>query len=301
MEGDTGRPPSPDDDDRRASRRLPASAVPNLKARLLSGPDVRLVDVSRRGVLLETNTRLMPDSVVRMKFVADDGTLVLKGVVARSNVSALGDHGLIYRTAVTFEEEISLCRDVLWAEHDGDDDPTPPAPVPPGDKGEEDEGAVEFDGFSADDLELALDDPSLLDEPLATPAPVALTNGDELLAVEELFDLQDFLSVETLSAEAPGGDDLSVPDALFAAVDLPDPADPLEGGDDLLASVDDLVPFDDPVAGDALAAAPESTAGGALTLDFPQPDAAEPPFDDTVIELIDTCDPARARLAVNDW
>lgn len=101
--------------DRRTSPRVPASAVPDLKARLLAGPDVRLVDLSRRGVLLETQTRLLPGSPVRLKFVAQDATLVLKGAVVRSSVCTCGEHGLIYRTAVTFDEDIAICDDSLWS------------------------------------------------------------------------------------------------------------------------------------------------------------------------------------------
>jgi hypothetical protein len=110
--------PLPDDEpdgaERRTSPRVPASAVPQLKARLLAGPDVRLVDLSRRGVLLETQTRLLPGSPIRLKFVADDATLVLKGSVVRSSVSTFGEQGLVYRTAVTFDQDISICDESLW-------------------------------------------------------------------------------------------------------------------------------------------------------------------------------------------
>lgn len=111
--------PSPDEEpdgaDRRSSPRVPAASVPNLKARLLAGPDVRLVDLSRRGVLLETQTRLLPGSPIRLKFVADDATLVLKGSVVRSSVSTFGEQGLVYRTAVAFDQDISICDESLWS------------------------------------------------------------------------------------------------------------------------------------------------------------------------------------------
>lgn len=108
------QPHEPDGAERRTSPRVPASAVPHLKARLLAGPDVRLVDLSRRGVLLETQTRLLPGSPVRLKFVADDATLVLKGAVVRSSVCTFGEQGLIYRTAVAFDEDIAICDESLW-------------------------------------------------------------------------------------------------------------------------------------------------------------------------------------------
>lgn len=107
--------------ERRRSPRRPAALVPNLKARLLAGPDVRLVDVSRRGVLLETDTRLMPGSPIRVKFVADDSNLVMKGCVVRSSVAVVSGTGLVYRTAISFDEDISICDESLWHE-----DPAPP-------------------------------------------------------------------------------------------------------------------------------------------------------------------------------
>lgn len=118
------RRPEPDDsgENRRQSPRRPASAIPNLTARLFAGSDVRLVDVSRRGVLIETDARLLPNSPISIKFVTTDTTVVLKGSVVRSSVNIVSDKGVVYRTAVAFEEDIALCDESLWAE------PEPVAP-----------------------------------------------------------------------------------------------------------------------------------------------------------------------------
>jgi hypothetical protein len=102
--------------DRRRSPRKPAAAVPYLKARLVAGPDVRIIDVSRRGILLETETRLLPNSPIAIRFVAADASLVLKGCVVRSSIAQLTGVELRYRTAVAFEEDIRLCDDSLWQE-----------------------------------------------------------------------------------------------------------------------------------------------------------------------------------------
>lgn len=101
-------------DERRGSPRRPASMVPNLKARLLAGPDVRLVDISRRGLLLETDSRLMPGSAIRIKLVADDANVVMKGCVIRSSVAVVTGEGIVYRTAISFDEDIALCDATLW-------------------------------------------------------------------------------------------------------------------------------------------------------------------------------------------
>ena len=101
-------------EERRRSVRLPASAVPYLSARLVGGPDVRLINISRRGVLVETTTRLLPGSPVGIKFVAADATLILRGCVVRSSVAVLNGSALRYHTAVAFNEDIGLCDASLW-------------------------------------------------------------------------------------------------------------------------------------------------------------------------------------------
>lgn len=118
-----------DGSERRTSPRRPASLIPNLKARLVAGTEVRLVDVSRRGVLLETDTRLLPGSPIRIKFVADDANMVLKGCVVRSSVNIVSGEGLVYRTAVSFDEDISLCDASLWEDTSAQDHADEPAPL----------------------------------------------------------------------------------------------------------------------------------------------------------------------------
>jgi hypothetical protein len=102
--------------ERRLSPRLPASVAPDLKARLLAGAEVRLVDLSRRGVLLETDTRLLPGSPISVRFLTSDAALVMNGCVVRSSVAVVSAGGLVYRTAVAFEEDLALCDASLWGE-----------------------------------------------------------------------------------------------------------------------------------------------------------------------------------------
>lgn len=131
-------------ENRRQSPRRPGSAVPDLKARLLAGSEVRLIDVSRRSVFIESDARLLPGSPISIRFVTTDATLLLKGTVVRSSVSLVSDTGLAYRTAVAFEEDIRLCDESHWDEADdggaeadvalrvvrGGDEPAPEPDVP---------------------------------------------------------------------------------------------------------------------------------------------------------------------------
>lgn len=123
--------PSPDaSEERRRSVRLPASAVPYLAARLVGGPDVRLINISRRGVLVETTTRLLPGSPVGIKFVAADATLILRGCVVRSSVAVLNGSALRYHTAVSFSEDIGLCDASLWGPAAAVSSASPSSPEP---------------------------------------------------------------------------------------------------------------------------------------------------------------------------
>jgi len=103
-------------DQRRGDVRRPASAAPDLKARLASASTVRLLNISRRGVLLETDARLTPHSVIAIRFVASRGSLLLKGCVVRSSVAMLTGETLTYKTALSLDQDLSVCDETLWRE-----------------------------------------------------------------------------------------------------------------------------------------------------------------------------------------
>jgi hypothetical protein len=94
--------------ERRRAPRESATRVGYLKARLMGGPEVTLKDVSRRGVLLETESRLLPGVVVGIRFLAADATLTMRGCVVRSSVAHLTGSALKYHTALAFDDELTL-------------------------------------------------------------------------------------------------------------------------------------------------------------------------------------------------
>src|SRR5262245_25674763 len=91
--------------DRRKDVRHPASAIPQLSVRLPRAPEVVLIDVSRRGALIETNTRLRPGLKVDIRFVTEDTQITLSGCVVRSSVSDVSNTQLKYRSALSFGED----------------------------------------------------------------------------------------------------------------------------------------------------------------------------------------------------
>ena len=101
---------------RRASVRRPASRVPELKARVVAGREVRLINVAKRGVLFETEERLLPNTSIRIRFQGTGREAVIAGHVVRSSVSRLSDRMLCYKTAVSLDEDLSVCDADLWRE-----------------------------------------------------------------------------------------------------------------------------------------------------------------------------------------
>lgn len=97
--------------DRRRHTRVPADAVPQLSARLVGGPPVRLLDISRRGAQLETNMHLQPGRAVHIRFIAADTTLTLKGAIVRSRVAMLDGEHVTYHAALAFNEDLVVCPD----------------------------------------------------------------------------------------------------------------------------------------------------------------------------------------------
>jgi hypothetical protein len=102
--------------ERRAHPRIPASAVPHLTARVAGGPAVRLIDLSKRGVQIETTLLMRPGSTVAVRFLTPDATVTLTGAVVRSTVAVLPHRGEVtYHSALAFNDELTLCGDELQA------------------------------------------------------------------------------------------------------------------------------------------------------------------------------------------
>jgi len=93
--------------ERRNWPRIPADALPNVSAKLATGPDIRLVDLSRGGARFECEKRLLPGAKVALRLVTPDGTLVVRGRVVRSRIVRLERGGLGYDAAIAFNETLN--------------------------------------------------------------------------------------------------------------------------------------------------------------------------------------------------
>jgi hypothetical protein len=93
--------------DRRASVRHDSSELGTVVARVLGRCDARLLDVSRRGVLFESEARLLIGSQTTIRITTTDTSVAMKGTVVRSRVATLGK-AVVYQTALELDEDLTL-------------------------------------------------------------------------------------------------------------------------------------------------------------------------------------------------
>ena len=103
---------APSHDDRRIDQRHDARALGPVVARLVGGSEVRLIDFARRGVLLESDTRLLIGAKATIKITTTDTTISVRGQVVRSRVAGVKGGALMYHTAMALEEELGLADSV---------------------------------------------------------------------------------------------------------------------------------------------------------------------------------------------
>ena len=98
-----------DSAERREAARWPAPHVPWFRdMKLISGPEVQLINVSRGGALLEGETYLSPRSMVAVRLDTTDATLLIKGRVLRSVVASESDHRTLYHTGIAFDQDLHI-------------------------------------------------------------------------------------------------------------------------------------------------------------------------------------------------
>jgi hypothetical protein len=98
---------SPPPRDRRKSPRIPASQLPSVRASILAGPDVQIVNVSREGLLVESDVRLTPGIGVCLNLVIEDQAHPVSGRIVRVDASLVGGR-MKYRAGVALDEEIVI-------------------------------------------------------------------------------------------------------------------------------------------------------------------------------------------------
>jgi hypothetical protein len=110
---------------RRQWARLEPSAVPFLKSVTFSqGSEVQVVNISRGGILLETEVRLRPQMKIMLKLVTDEVTVKIQGRILRSAISSL--QGIpLYRSAIAFDHPFDMLDNLSSMQAEGTEDIKP--------------------------------------------------------------------------------------------------------------------------------------------------------------------------------
>ena len=116
--------PAPAHDDRRVDQRHDASALGPVVARLVGGSEVRLMDFARRGVLLESDTRLLIGAKATIRITTTDTAISVRGHVVRSRVAGVKGGALMYHTALALDEDLGLMDSVEPAAPQQAEEPT---------------------------------------------------------------------------------------------------------------------------------------------------------------------------------
>jgi hypothetical protein len=72
------------------------------------GLEVDLLNISRTGMLIETNSRFMPGTATEFQLSGPDTSLAVSARFVRSEVAAVGPLGVKYHAAATFAKELQL-------------------------------------------------------------------------------------------------------------------------------------------------------------------------------------------------
>jgi hypothetical protein len=100
------------DEERRRWPRLKPSAIPFLKGVALSqGSEAQAIDISRGGMLLETEVRLRPQMKIHLKLVTSEGVIKIEGCVLRSSITSLTGTPK-YQSAIAFEHPFHMLDDL---------------------------------------------------------------------------------------------------------------------------------------------------------------------------------------------
>lgn len=92
-------------------RRYTAREHGIVSARVRPGYDVRLLDVSAGGALIETSYRLLPGCPIELSVAAGERRMSMRGRVLRCAVATLNQHLVSYRGAIGFDNALSWLTD----------------------------------------------------------------------------------------------------------------------------------------------------------------------------------------------
>ncbi len=94
--------------DRRSSPRFPADLLGKASVRLLGGSEVTLINFSERGILFQSETRLLVGARGTIRIVVGSETTIAAGTVVRSLVQGMASGKLAFHTALALDQPLAL-------------------------------------------------------------------------------------------------------------------------------------------------------------------------------------------------
>ena len=94
---------------RRKVPRFDASAIPNLKSiHQVDGPEVNLINISRRGALIESSERILPGPNISLRIVTVDAVHIIKGRIVHYSIYPGSNRKVLYQFAFAFDEDFTI-------------------------------------------------------------------------------------------------------------------------------------------------------------------------------------------------
>ena len=93
---------------RRATRRTVSLDEPLGHARLRTGGQLRVIEASSWGALMETTERLLPGRHLDVHIVAAEGRVLVRARVARAFVVTVKPDAVHYRVALSFDHTVDV-------------------------------------------------------------------------------------------------------------------------------------------------------------------------------------------------
>jgi hypothetical protein len=72
------------------------------------GLEVRLLNISSTGMLIETGSKFTPGSVTHLQLCGPETDLVISACFVRTEIAAVDGRGVTYHAAVSFQKELDL-------------------------------------------------------------------------------------------------------------------------------------------------------------------------------------------------
>jgi hypothetical protein len=93
-------------DDRRRAPRIDANKLGSVITRVIGGGEVKLLDFSRSGVLIESDARLAIGAKATIRLTTTDASLTVRGQVVRSKVAGVNGT-IVYHTALALDDDLT--------------------------------------------------------------------------------------------------------------------------------------------------------------------------------------------------